>query len=140
VIKEYRKHPYHGRRPLPQELLGQWLGITQAQVSRIENNPPIVHLDRLVELARIFAIPESHLWFTLPARPARDLRLTPEPRNEESTNRRVFLTSATIAALTSVLADAAGESRELSQWQEASEIGEVTLQHLDLEVERFGLV
>jgi hypothetical protein len=31
----------------PPELLGTWLGLTQAQVSRIENGPPVRNLDTL---------------------------------------------------------------------------------------------
>ncbi|MGH2733251.1 MAG: AAA family ATPase [Actinomycetota bacterium] len=47
-------------------MVGAWVGITQAQLSRIENGPPIVHLDRLVHWARILRIPQEHLWFKLP--------------------------------------------------------------------------
>lgn len=65
VIRAYRKHPYHGGR-LPQEVVGAWVGITQAQLSRIENGPPIVHLDRLIQWARLLRIPQEYLWFKLP--------------------------------------------------------------------------
>ena len=45
VARAYRRHPLnvanYGRDGIPQELLGDWLGLTQAQVSRIENGPPI---------------------------------------------------------------------------------------------------
>src|SRR6266700_1048854 len=34
VIYAYRVHPHHGR-PLSQEVVGSWLGLTQAQLSRI---------------------------------------------------------------------------------------------------------
>jgi transcriptional regulator with XRE-family HTH domain len=43
-----------------------WLGMTQAQVSRIENGPPIRNLDTLVFWAMTLRIPERHLWFDLP--------------------------------------------------------------------------
>jgi tetratricopeptide (TPR) repeat protein len=42
------------------------MGITQAQLSRIENGPPMVHLDRLIQIARLFSIPPNGLWFTCP--------------------------------------------------------------------------
>lgn len=47
VVRAYRHHPYHGRLPLSQEIVARWLGINQAQLSRAENGPAIIHLDRL---------------------------------------------------------------------------------------------
>lgn len=46
--------------------MGTWAGISQAQISRIENGPPIVHLDRLIEWARLLGMPAECLWFKLP--------------------------------------------------------------------------
>lgn len=66
VIRAYRCHPYHGRQPLRQETVARWLGITQAQLSRIENGAPIVHLDRLTHWAQLLQIPAQLLWFRLP--------------------------------------------------------------------------
>jgi transcriptional regulator with XRE-family HTH domain len=66
VIRAYRHHPYHGRQALPQATVARWLGITQAQLSRIENKTPTVHLDRLIHWAVILRIPARHLWFKLP--------------------------------------------------------------------------
>lgn len=66
VIRAYRHHPYHGRNPLPQTIVAGWLGITQAQLSRVENGPPLVHLDRLAHWATLLGIPASRLWFALP--------------------------------------------------------------------------
>ncbi|SCL28675.1 hypothetical protein GA0070616_3739 [Micromonospora nigra] len=68
VIRAYRCHPYHGRTALPQTVVAGWLGITQAQLSRVENGPPLVHLDRLTHWAQVLRIPMEHLWFTLPGR------------------------------------------------------------------------
>lgn len=65
VIAAYRRHPYHGR-PLSQELVGSWAGLAQAQISRIENGPPIKDLDRLTRWAYILHIPGPLLWFKLP--------------------------------------------------------------------------
>lgn len=66
VIRAYRCHPFHGRRPLPQDVVASWIGVTQGQLSRIENGPTIVHLDRLIHWAQVLGIPSSCLWFTLP--------------------------------------------------------------------------
>jgi hypothetical protein len=68
VIRAYRCHPYHGRQPLPQGVVGGWIGVSQAQLSRIEHGPAIVHLDRLIHWARVLRIPEPYLWFRLPDR------------------------------------------------------------------------
>jgi len=57
--------PFHGR-PLAQEIVVGWVGITQAQLSRIESGPPIKDLDKLTEWARALQIPASLLWFKLP--------------------------------------------------------------------------
>ncbi|WP_435204666.1 helix-turn-helix domain-containing protein [Micromonospora sp. bgisy143] len=66
VIRAYRCHPYHGRVALPQTVVAGWLGITQAQLSRVENGPPLVHLDRLAHWAKVLGIPAGSLWFRLP--------------------------------------------------------------------------
>ncbi|GAB2940631.1 hypothetical protein GCM10027280_31430 [Micromonospora polyrhachis] len=65
VVRAYRYHPYHGRLALPQDLVARWLGITQAQLSRAENSPPMIHLDRLIHWAQLLHIPAHLLWFKL---------------------------------------------------------------------------
>lgn len=66
VIRAYRYHPFHGRQALPQGVVAQWLGVTQGQLSRIENGAPVVHIDRLIFWARVLRIPPAGLWFALP--------------------------------------------------------------------------
>ncbi len=70
VARAYRTHPYHyavyGPSGVSQGLLGQWLGLSQPQVSRIENGPPIRNLDTLAYWARVLHIPPELLWFRLP--------------------------------------------------------------------------
>ncbi len=74
VARAYRRHPLnvanYGRDGIPQELLGDWLRLTQAQVSRIENGPPIRNLDTLAHWARVLRIPPDLLWFKLPGEQA----------------------------------------------------------------------
>jgi transcriptional regulator with XRE-family HTH domain len=96
VIRAYRCHPYHGRHPLAQEIVAGWVGVTQAQLSRIENGPPIVHLDRLIQWARVLGIPSECLWFKLPD----DGSTASET---EDMRRRSFL-AATSAGFVSALA------------------------------------
>jgi transcriptional regulator with XRE-family HTH domain len=66
VVRAWRTHPDHGRNPVPQDQMAAWLGITQAQLSRIENGPPMVHLDRLIHWAHVLRIPTERLWFAMP--------------------------------------------------------------------------
>ncbi|MEV0772755.1 helix-turn-helix domain-containing protein [Nocardia salmonicida] len=65
VIYAYRLHPHHGRT-LPQELIANWLGLTQAQLSRIEKGPAPEQLSRLTHWAQALQIPAEVLWFKLP--------------------------------------------------------------------------
>lgn len=66
VVYAYRHHRFHGQRPLAQELVAGWLGITQAQLSRVESGPPMQDLDRLSRWARTLKVPVHLLWFRLP--------------------------------------------------------------------------
>lgn len=66
VIRAFREHPMHGRKVISQGTVAGWIGITQAQVSRIETGAPIVDLDRLSDWALLLRIPEAQLWFSLP--------------------------------------------------------------------------
>ncbi|MEV0032693.1 helix-turn-helix transcriptional regulator [Nocardia sp. NPDC050793] len=75
VVAAYRTHRAHPA-PISQTRLASWLGITQGQLSRIENGPPVAHLDKLIEWARVLAIPAALLWFRLPG---------PQPRTPPST-------------------------------------------------------
>ncbi len=72
VVFAYRMHPYHGR-PLTQEIVGNWLGLTQAQLSRIENGRAPEELSKLIRYAQILGIPAQLLWFALPEQPRPDV-------------------------------------------------------------------
>lgn len=66
VLRAYRLHQHHGRRRLTQSTVASWAGMSQGQLSTIENGPPVNQLDRLVWWALLLGIPEEHLWFKLP--------------------------------------------------------------------------
>jgi DNA-binding XRE family transcriptional regulator len=69
VFKAYRNHPRHlllFGKALNQELLGRWLGLTQAQISKLENGKPEQNLEVLRNYAKILHLPQHHLWFDLP--------------------------------------------------------------------------
>jgi transcriptional regulator with XRE-family HTH domain len=69
IARAYRLHPFHapvfGPSGISQAVLAEWLGLTQAQVCRIEKGPPVRDLDRLARWARTLRIPPEHLWFDL---------------------------------------------------------------------------
>jgi transcriptional regulator with XRE-family HTH domain len=65
VIFAYRTNPYRGK-PLTQEMVAHWLGLTQAQLSRLENGKPPEELSKLINYARALRIPAHLLWFKLP--------------------------------------------------------------------------
>ncbi|NIL43480.1 helix-turn-helix transcriptional regulator [Salinispora arenicola] len=99
VIRAWRTHPYHGRHPISQDQAASWVGMSQAQLSRIENGPPVVHLDRLAQWAAVLHIPEDRLWFALPA-------ANEELDEKEGTvNRRQFLSSTAATAASGFLYD-----------------------------------
>lgn len=72
VVRAYRLHSHHetgyGATGISQTLLGQWLGLTQAQVSRVEHGAPVKNIDTLTHWARVLRIPPDLLWFDLPGR------------------------------------------------------------------------
>lgn len=69
VGRAFRMSPYHyavyGPGGISQELLGQWLGLKQPQISKIETGPPIVNLDTLRYWASVLRVPPEWLWFDL---------------------------------------------------------------------------
>jgi transcriptional regulator with XRE-family HTH domain len=71
VLKAYRNHPRHLQlfgKALNQELLGRWLGLTQAQVSKLENGKSEQNLEALRNYAKILHLPQHLLWFDFPGR------------------------------------------------------------------------
>lgn len=66
VIYAYRTHPHHDKA-LTQELVAGWLGLTQAQLSRMEHGGVPEEISKLVRWAQALGIPDDLLWFKLPA-------------------------------------------------------------------------
>jgi hypothetical protein len=69
VFKAYRNHPrWHQLlgKPLSQELLARWLGISQGHVSRLETLKPEQYIDALQQYAVTLHLPPQLLWFKLP--------------------------------------------------------------------------
>jgi transcriptional regulator with XRE-family HTH domain len=106
VIRAWRTHPQHGRHPFAQDRVAVWMGITQAQLSRIETGPPPAHLDRLVQWAQVLHIPQERLWFALPEE-------RPRAEDEEgSVKRRGFLAAAGLTVAGGVLPPGPADSGE----------------------------
>ncbi|MGH2601339.1 MAG: helix-turn-helix domain-containing protein, partial [Dehalococcoidia bacterium] len=66
AIRAYRLHE-HWPEPIAQAIVGNWLGITQAQLSRIENGAAVTDLAKLIPIAHALGIPADLLWFRLPS-------------------------------------------------------------------------
>jgi tetratricopeptide (TPR) repeat protein len=69
VLRAYRNHPRHLElfgKALNQELLGRWLGLTQAQVSKLEKGKSEQNLDVLRNYAEALRLPHRLLWFDMP--------------------------------------------------------------------------
>lgn len=114
VIRAWRTHPYHQRQTFSQDRVASWMRITQAQLSRIENGPPLAHLDRLIQWAQVLRIPAEYLWFALPP-------TAPEnPQEEERVKRSDFLNMTSMvvggAMLPSTFASVGTSSAEAAQW------------------------
>jgi hypothetical protein len=86
AVRAYRKHPFHGRKGIPQQVMGRWLAISQTQLSRIEKGPPVHDLERLVQWATTLHMPQELLWFDL-------------PDDGDDVKRRQFLMTGSTAAL-----------------------------------------
>ncbi len=79
VIRAYRLHSFHGPKPLAQEVVAGWLGLTQAQVSRIESGEAVTDLAKLIPWAKVLGIPERLLWFKLSAVSTPQTRVSATP-------------------------------------------------------------
>ncbi|MFD8494970.1 hypothetical protein [Amycolatopsis sp. NPDC059657] len=65
IIRAFRLHPWHGE-PIHQATAAAWLGVTQTQLSRIENGQAVSDLTKLTQWALILEVPAELLWFKLP--------------------------------------------------------------------------
>jgi tetratricopeptide (TPR) repeat protein len=102
VVQAYRHHPFHGDRPLTQELVAGWFGLTQAQLSRIESGPAVTDLAKLTAWARTLRIPSHLLWFKLPGdRPNGIPHAPPAVRYEPPTSMPTLAPTASVTVTTS---------------------------------------
>jgi DNA-binding XRE family transcriptional regulator len=129
IFKAYRNHPRYLQlfgKALNQELLGRWLGLTQAQVSKLENGRPEQNLETLRNYARILHLPLHLLWFDLPGQS----RLT-TPRATSSNGLTVPRVRDDV-----LIAATGMDTLELLQRVRASAIDQSTLDALNITVEQ----
>lgn len=132
VFKAYRNHPRHLQlfgKALNQELLGRWLGLNQAQVSRLENGKPEQNIEILANYALILHLPQRLLWFDLPGQS----RLTVPRDNSSNTSSGLIVPRSR----DDLLISATGmDTLELLQRVRASALDQSTVDALNITVEQ----
>jgi transcriptional regulator with XRE-family HTH domain len=132
IFKAYRNHPRHLQlfgKALNQELLGRWLGLTQAQVSKLENGRPEQNLETLRNYAKILHLPQHLLWFDLPGQS----RLTAPRDNLPKSSSGLAVPRAREDML---IAATGMDTLELLHRVRASAINQSTVDALDITVEQ----
>lgn len=64
VIRAYRSHPFHGRQPLSQTVVADWLHVSQTSLSRIERGQCRLTVDDINAFARSLGVPWTLRWAT----------------------------------------------------------------------------
>jgi tetratricopeptide (TPR) repeat protein/DNA-binding XRE family transcriptional regulator len=133
VFKAYRNHPHHLRifgKALNQELLGRWLGLNQAQVSRIENGKPEQNFEVLQTYAKILHLPQHLLWFDLPGQS----RLNPpQPAESDASSGGLVVPGSKDEIL---VASTGMDTLELLRRVRTSAIDSSTIDALEITVEQ----
>ena len=62
VIRAYRSHPFHGRRPLAQSVVANWLHLSQSALSRIETGQCRLTIDDINWFAGTLGLPVALRW------------------------------------------------------------------------------
>ncbi|WP_394620994.1 helix-turn-helix domain-containing protein [Lentzea sp. JNUCC 0626] len=106
----------HAHTPvITQQKMGDWLGLSQAQVSRLEGaEKPPSDLDKLEKWAGVLAVPADLLWFDL-GDTSDESGVAPEKANLEDVDRRELLKFAGAAL-------AAGSGLLDSPWQRVADL------------------
>jgi transcriptional regulator with XRE-family HTH domain len=116
-------------KALNQELLGRWLGLTQAQISRLEHGKAEQNLEVLRNYARILHLPQHMLWFDLPEQS----RLNP-PSSPDATDKMVVPASWEDAVVAS-----ARQSLEFLAWAQDDRVSPAVLEHVLSELRRISV-
>ncbi|MQA10221.1 MAG: hypothetical protein GEU98_17040 [Pseudonocardiaceae bacterium] len=133
VFKAYRNYPLHLQlfgKALNQELLGRWLGLTQAQVSKLENGKPEQNLEALRNYAKILHLPQHMLWFDF----AGQSRLKPPSRTADDVNAGGLIVPQSRDDI--LVANTGMDTLELLRRVRASAIDSSTIDALNITVEQ----
>lgn len=148
VCKAYRNHPRHLKlfgKALSQEILGQWLGLNQGQVSKFENGKPEQNMKTLQHYATILHLPHDMLWFAFPGEslfgPSRASgntqgQVTGYADLDRPNGSPDLRTDGAIHALITL---AASESTEFGLGHDVSELNESSMEQIDEEVRRLSV-
>jgi transcriptional regulator with XRE-family HTH domain len=66
IILAYRSHPFHGRRPLSQAVVADWLHVSQTSLSRIEHGRCRLSIDDIAGFSRALGLSVALRWTPLP--------------------------------------------------------------------------
>ncbi|MET7997902.1 helix-turn-helix domain-containing protein [Amycolatopsis sp. NPDC005232] len=135
VFKAYRNHPRHLQlfgKGLNQELLGRWLGLTQAQVSKIENGKPEQNLEVLRNYARVLHLPQHLLWFDFPGQ-SRLKASQPRTGKDSNPNEKLIVPQSQDEIL---LANTGMDTLELINRIRSSAINSSTVDAITIKVEQ----
>ena len=142
VFKAYRNHPRHRQlfgKALNQELLGRWLGLTQAQVSKLEHGKAEQNLETLRNYARILHLPQHLLWFDFPGQSRLGTRLS-APRTPNSNGKtgsaQLIVLGSRDAQDEVLVANTGMDTLELIRRVRASAIDPATIDALDSTIEQ----
>ncbi|WP_410614027.1 XRE family transcriptional regulator [Amycolatopsis sp. lyj-109] len=119
------------------KLLGRWLGLTQAQVSKLENGKPEQNLETLRRFAKILHLPQHLLWFDFQGQSR--LRIP-----HSSTNEKVYAGSRPSGLITPqerdelLVVNTGMDTLELLRRVRASAIDSSTIDALNITVEQLG--
>lgn len=130
VSRAYRTHPHHyavyGPDGISQTLLGQWLGLRQPQVSRIETGSPIRDLDTLQHWARVLRMSPKLLWFDMPGQTRQEL-----PNRNDASLDAAYVDESSLV-LTALLNDLTADRFPLLRNREVRGVGVSVLEGVSL--------
>lgn len=126
VCRAYRYHPDNtspSGKPVPQEWVAAWVGVSQVQVCRIERGVNRVRdIEKLIRWARALRMPASFAWFDLP----HDLGVSGQTQGpctfagketeEENVKRRTLLAGGFAAGIST----AASTGSDVEPWERRS--------------------
>lgn len=136
IFKAYRNHPYHLKtygRPINQELLSRWLGISQGLISKLESGKKKEeYVPTLRQYAKKLHLPQHLMWFKLEA----GQRWTIVPRSSEEPSIASVVGTDSARGDDLLIAATGMDTIELIQRLRSSSVYSATVDALDITVEQ----